>query len=163
MKERRDISALHQRSPRGVLISLVRANGSSYRRPGAHLYLAPTGETAGTISGGCLEADLLKKARWKITNGPAIESYNTAFDDTAEIPYGLGCGGEVDLLLEDTTTPEATAFLEAMAASLQGEQRLIATILPPLLPSSLQPAFARIVLDIHGDVLFATDSLPTEE
>src|SRR5258708_1434284 len=118
MKERRDIFALHQRSPRGVLVSLVRANGSSYRRPGPHLYLAPTGETAGTIPGGCLEADLLKKARWKVSNGPAIESYNTAFDDTAEIPYGLGCGGEVDLLLEDTTTPEASALLDAIAVSI---------------------------------------------
>ena len=163
MKERRDIFALHQRSPRGVLVSLVRANGSSYRRPGAHLYLAPTGETAGTISGGCLEADLLKKARWKVSNGPTIESYNTAFDDTAEIPYGLGCGGEVDLLLEDTTTPEAAALLEAMAASIQGEQRLVATVLPPLLPSPAQAAFARIILDTRGDVLFATESLPTED
>ena len=82
-----------------VLVTLVRAEGSSYRKPGARL-LTIGGEYAGTISGGCLEAEVLKKAAWAVRSGALVERYSTTFDDTSDIPYGLGCGGTVDLLLE---------------------------------------------------------------
>ena len=44
-----------------------------------------------------------------------MDRYSTMFDDTAEIPYGLGCGGTVDLLLEPAGTPEFEALMEALA------------------------------------------------
>ena len=43
-----------------------------------------------------------------------------AFDDTAEIPFGLGCGGTVDLLFESLETPEGAALMQAMRQSLAG-------------------------------------------
>ena len=51
---RRIVDLWHQDSAR-VLVTLVRIEGSSYRRPGAHLLIGANGsEYAGTISGGCL-------------------------------------------------------------------------------------------------------------
>ena len=47
-----------------VLVTLVRVEGSSYRRPGAHLLVGTDGEYAGTISGGCLEAEVVRMAAW---------------------------------------------------------------------------------------------------
>jgi hypothetical protein len=70
-----------------VLVTLVRAEGSSYRRPGAHLLIGADGEYAGTISGGCLEAEVVRKAAWMVRNGAIVERYSTLFDDTAEIPF----------------------------------------------------------------------------
>ena len=52
MMERRQIVRLWQRSGAAVLVTLVRAEGSSYRRPGARLLLTAGGDYAGTISGG---------------------------------------------------------------------------------------------------------------
>ena len=151
MVDRRRIVEQWQQGSSRVLVTLVRAEGSSYRRPGAHLLIGSDGLYSGTISGGCLEAEVVRKAIWKVRNGAIVDRYSTMFDDTAEIPYGLGCGGIVDLLLEPTETPEAHALLAAMEASLAGESRTVIT----RLPAEGQP-LARTVQAPNGDLLFAT-------
>lgn len=158
VRERRDIVRLAETCAGGALITLVRASGSTYRRPGARLLVAGDGSFAGTISGGCLEADLLRKAAWKVREGAVMEHFSTAFDDTAEIPYGLGCGGEVDVLLEPADTPECTALLEAMRASIAGEEFLVATTLP-----EAQSQFGRIIVHQDGNVLFASEHISTDD
>jgi xanthine dehydrogenase accessory factor len=130
MQERRGIVELWQRGDAAALATLVRVTGSSYRRTGARLLIAGNGEYAGSISGGCLEAEVLRKAQWLTRGGAVVESYSTMFDDTAEIPFGLGCGGTVDLLLEAAGTPEFEMLMGAMDASLRGEARRIVTQLP---------------------------------
>ncbi len=57
--------ASRRMSEAGVLITLVRAEGSSYRKPGARL-LTIGNEYAGPISGGCLEAEVITKAEWNV-------------------------------------------------------------------------------------------------
>jgi hypothetical protein len=52
-----------------VLVTLVRAVGSSYRQQGARLLVCDNGRYAGTISGGFLEADIVRKAQWMIRDG----------------------------------------------------------------------------------------------
>src|SRR5215470_14005900 len=108
MVERRQIVGLWRRGGARVLVTVIRVEGSSYRRPGARLLLGQAGEYAGTISGGCLEAEVIRKAEWKVRDGAVVERYSTMFDDTAEVPFGLGCGGVVDLLLEPVNTPECS-------------------------------------------------------
>jgi len=130
MRERRQIVELWQRGDAVALATLVRVEGSSYRRVGARLLIAANGEYAGSISGGCLEAEVIRKAQWLTRNGATMQRYSTLFDDTADIPYGLGCGGTVNVLLEPANTPEFAALMQAMQASLQGERRRVITGLP---------------------------------
>ncbi len=52
------------------------------------------------MSGGCLEAEIAKKAWWLTEKGAAIQRYSSFFDDDGDMPYGLGCGGTVIVLLE---------------------------------------------------------------
>ena len=153
MLERRRIVELARTGTAEVLITLVRAAGSSYRRPGARILLAAGNAYAGTISGGCLEAEVTRKAAWLVRHGAVIERYSTLFDDTAEIPYGLGCGGTVDLLFEPAGTPEAEALLRALEASLVGVESRVQTYLP----SATQP-LCRVVYSASGEVLFASRS-----
>src|ERR1700761_5097086 len=128
MMERRQILELwHDRQQPAVLVTLTCASGSSYRRPGAHVLLLADGRHAGTISGGCLEAEVARKAFWMTRDGAAMQRYSTLFDDTAEIPFGLGCGGEIDILLEPANTPECAALLDAMNGSLAGESFVVVT------------------------------------
>ena len=125
MVDRRRIVRQWRQSTAKVLVTLVRAEGSSYRRPGAHLLIGADGEYAGTISGGCLEAEVVRKAVWKVRNGPAVERYSTMFDDTAEIPFGLGCGGVIDLLLEPVETPECQGVsIRDGSSARRGRSRL---------------------------------------
>lgn len=136
-----------------ALVTLVRVAGSSYRRPGARLLLGTTGEYAGTISGGCLEAEVVRKAAWMLRNGAVVERYSTLFEDTAEVPFGLGCGGVVDLLVEPAGTVEFEALMAAMERSLAGEVSTVVTWLP-----GDGRTLRRVVLR-DGMVVFASEEL----
>ena len=137
-----------------ALATLVKTQGSSYRRPGARLLLGVQNEYAGTISGGCLEAEVVRKASWLVREGAVVKRYSTEFDDTAEIPFGLGCGGVVDLLLEPTDTPEFKALMCALEGAIAGDEAIVLTWLP-----SEGRGLARAVLTAKGDFLFASESL----
>jgi xanthine/CO dehydrogenase XdhC/CoxF family maturation factor len=154
MMERRQIVGLWRRGGARVLVTVVRVEGSSYRRPGARLLLGQAGEYAGTISGGCLETEVTRKAEWRVREGAVVERYSTMFDDTAEVPYGLGCGGVVDLLLEPVETPECAALMSAMERSLGGERSVVVT----WFPDGGKP-LRRVVLGAVGEIVFASEGL----
>lgn len=147
-----------------VLATLVRVTGSSYRRPGARMYIHSTG-SVGAISGGCLEGEVTRKAAWITRNGPAVERYSTLFDeildettspDTREIPYGLGCGGVLDVLLEPVASPETHAVLRALEAAQRGETLYSATVLPGADNSF---PFARVIVREDVSIFFASAHL----
>ena len=154
MVDRRRIVRLWGAGGAQALVTLVRVEGSSYRRPGAHLLIGAAGECAGTISGGCLEAEVVRRALWLVRAGAVVERYSTLFDDTAEVPFGLGCGGVVDLLLEPADTPECRALLTAMEASLGGVEMRVAT----WLPAGERP-LRRAVIGADGVAIFGSDGL----
>jgi xanthine/CO dehydrogenase XdhC/CoxF family maturation factor len=158
MVDRRRIVRQWRQGGAAVLVTLVHAEGSSYRRAGAHLLIGPDGDHSGTISGGCLEAEVVRKAAWMVRGGALVERYSTLFDDTAEMPFGLGCGGIVDLLFEPAETPECRATLEAMEASLSGTEMRVVT----WLPEGGRP-LARAVFASEGKIIFAGKSLGAAE
>lgn len=102
-----------------VLATVVGVEGSSYRKPGARMLLAQDGRRAGTISGGCLEAEVARRCWWLTSSGPVVERYSTQEDD-GDRPYGSGCGGVVYLLLErrETARPVLAALEQAFNARL---------------------------------------------
>ncbi|MGI8957109.1 MAG: XdhC family protein [Chthoniobacterales bacterium] len=95
MKEIRDILREGERR-RGqplVLATLVMARGSSYRRPGARLLIAPDQTTVGALSGGCLEEEVALRAQEVFATGqPLLLNFDT------RLRYG--CNGAIEVLLE---------------------------------------------------------------
>jgi xanthine/CO dehydrogenase XdhC/CoxF family maturation factor len=102
----------------------------------------PTGKRAGTISGGCLEAEIAKKIGWLTADGATVETYRSSFDDDNEgVPYGLGCGGTIWVLMEageqaaTTLRTMQTAMVDripaVILASLRGTERGTALVLCP--------------------------------
>ena len=85
-----------------VLATVVKVEGSAYRRPGARMLISPLGSTSGTISGGCLESAVAKKAWWLTERGqPVVQKYSSAAgDDEEDGLFGLGCNGTLHLMLE---------------------------------------------------------------
>ncbi len=114
-----------------VLATVIAVEGSSYRKPGAFMLLAQDGRRAGTVSGGCLEAQVASRAWWLTSNGPTVQRYSTVEED-GDLPYGSGCGGVIYLLLErrPTAGPLLAALEQAfvrriplaIATFLEGEQ-----------------------------------------
>ena len=110
-----------------VLATVVDVDGPSYRKPGARMLIAQDGRRAGTVSGGCLEAEVAKRAWWLTQSGPVVERYSTAADD-GDMPYGSGCGGVIYVLLERRAT--AAALLTALETAFHARTPLaIATVL----------------------------------
>jgi Xanthine and CO dehydrogenases maturation factor, XdhC/CoxF family len=110
-----------------VLATVVEVEGPSYRKPGARMLIASDGRRAGTVSGGCLEAEVAKRAWWLTESGPRVERYSTAEDD-GDMPYGSGCGGVIFVLLERRAT--ATSLLRALESAFHARMPLaIATVL----------------------------------
>lgn len=84
-----------------ALATVVRVRGSSYRSPGARMLIRDDGRWIGSISGGCLEGDALRKARKVMREGkPHLEVYDTMDDNNNSLGVGLGCNGIIDVLIE---------------------------------------------------------------
>ena len=84
-----------------VLATLFSVEGSSYRRPGARLLVTSDGHRVGSISGGCLEEDVLSRAaRVQETGQPEVAVYDTTTENDLVWGVGLGCHGVVRVLLE---------------------------------------------------------------
>jgi xanthine/CO dehydrogenase XdhC/CoxF family maturation factor len=110
-----------------VLATVVAVEGSSYRKPGTHMVLAGDSRRAGTVSGGCLEAEVARRAMWLTAQGPVVERYSTKEED-GDRPYGSGCGGVVSLLLERSAT--AAPLLAALERAFEERIPLgVATVL----------------------------------
>ncbi len=96
------IKAYHQidfEQNKASLATVVRVEGSSYRRTGARMLVLDNGTYLGGISGGCLEGDALRRAQKAIANGKAsIVTYDTTKEDGHQIGVGLGCNGIIDVL-----------------------------------------------------------------
>ncbi len=113
MKETRAIVAalLDSDAPAAVLATLVSVEGSSYRRPGARLLVCPNGTRLGSISGGCLEEDIIARAVNVQTSGiPETVVYDTTSENDLVWGVGLGCHGIVRVLLERVPARPAWAL-----------------------------------------------------
>lgn len=92
-------NAIDKTITQAALATVVRVEGSSYRRTGARMLVQDNGTWVGGISGGCLEGDALKRARMAIFKGsPSLITYDTTQDDSHQIGVGLGCNGIIDVL-----------------------------------------------------------------
>lgn len=92
----------HANSERRFALATVAAvSGSSYRKPGARMLIADDGASIGAISGGCLEADVKKKAQFVISTGKnRLYRYETSDNEDDEDRIRLGCNGTIFILIE---------------------------------------------------------------
>lgn len=89
---------------RAALATVVHIVGSAYRRPGAKFLIEETGETLGSVSGGCLEADVREIAKRVLETGaPSLRHYQTGADEDMVWGLGLGCNGSVDVFVQTAT------------------------------------------------------------
>ena len=84
-----------------VLLTVVHISGSSFRRSGARMLVLNNGEWLGSISGGCLEGDILERSK-RIMHSQqcTVQRYDTREEANAVFGLGLGCEGVIDVLME---------------------------------------------------------------
>lgn len=110
-----------------AIACVVAISGSAYRRPGARLLIAADGSTLGGISGGCLEEDVRQAGLGAIEGGGCrLLHYETGDDDEALWGLGLGCDGEVDVLVAPSTRPGFHQAAGRLRALLGGDNAFAA-------------------------------------
>jgi xanthine dehydrogenase accessory factor len=101
---------------RRVAVATVVATRRSAPRPvGSKLFVSDSGELEGSVSGGCVETDVVLAAQEVLSGGPPrLLTYGI----TDEMAFGIGlpCGGEIDVFVQELTEaerPEVTLTIVA--------------------------------------------------
>ena len=101
---------------RALLVTVTRTWGSSPRPVGSIMAMAQGGAVVGSVSGGCIEDDMIAQYAQDIPSGPPRQvKYGVSADEAHR--FGLPCGGTLELLLE--FDPDA-ALLEQLVHTLEG-------------------------------------------
>jgi xanthine/CO dehydrogenase XdhC/CoxF family maturation factor len=119
-----------QSKEKAILATVVDVQGSSYRLPGAKMLVLENGDTFGTVSGGCLEADILERAKQVLENGrPEVFVYDTTRDLDSVFSLNMGCRGIIKILLEPVTDNKLLEFIQTCLADQQ--KGMSATLIDP--------------------------------
>lgn len=107
-------------SPDVGMAVVVRTSGSTPRAPGARLAATPDGRMAGSVSGGCLEADVVEQMMRTLEGTEPSRLLHYGIADELGWTVGLACGGEVDIFVEqirwDQQDPVVAAIRESAGA-----------------------------------------------
>lgn len=95
-----------------AMVTVVGAHGSTPQRPGARMLVLADGSVHGTIGGGCVEAEMMRRARLAIENGrPILTTYDLTPEQAGE--EGLVCGGRMEVFIEPLEAQPDLAILGA--------------------------------------------------
>ncbi|MDF0731808.1 XdhC family protein [Pseudomonas entomophila] len=156
------LDALARDGEQAVMATVVKVEGSAYRRPGARMLIARHGGTVGTVSGGCLEGELARRAWWLTEAGePVLRTYRTGIkdgdaDEEEALAFGLGCNGTVRILLERLDNAYLPARLLRQVRDTQHPAVLATVIdsnliaLPLGLRACLDAQGIRLPAGLHG-------------
>tara|TARA_R110002110_G_scaffold413729_1_gene641566 strand:- start:46609 stop:47568 length:960 start_codon:yes stop_codon:yes gene_type:complete len=98
------------------LCTIVETIGSSPRPIGSMLSVLESGEQSGTVSGGCVEEELLEKLRSGAYRGDLPESVSYGLTAEENERFGLPCGGRLTLLIQKTSTDDSGWIQQSLAA-----------------------------------------------
>jgi xanthine dehydrogenase accessory factor len=166
MKDLQQIIKAYQnckiRNQKAALATVVKVDGSAYRRPGARMLVTEDGELTGAISGGCLEGDALRKAQTVIFQQKSmLVTYDTTDEDDQKFGVGLGCNGIIQVLIEPLDFSDEFNPVELLKVALSDR-------IPSILVTAFSLKNARgeqigtKVLSKGGNTLGKTETLDPE-
>ena len=130
--------------------TIVRTWGSAPRPVGALVVIRDDGQVVGSVSGGCVEDDLIDKVKSKLANWSKPELFTYGVTNEEATRWGLPCGGTLQLVMEPLSDrSEVPQLLERI-----GSQQLVRRKLDMNSGSaSLEPGRWQDVLEFDGRVL----------
>jgi xanthine dehydrogenase accessory factor len=94
-----EVERWRKRGEKVAVATVVATRMSAPRPVGAKFAVSETGAICGSVSGGCVESDVVEQAKDVLENGvPKLLSYGISDDEAFGV--GLPCGGEIDVFVE---------------------------------------------------------------
>jgi xanthine dehydrogenase accessory factor len=94
-----EVERWRERGERIAVATVVATRMSAPRPVGSKFAVSESGAICGSVSGGCVESDVVEQAKDVLATGvPKLLSYGISDDDALGI--GLPCGGEIDVFVE---------------------------------------------------------------
>lgn len=95
----REISEAQARGERVVVATVAHTRGSTPQRRGAKMLFFASGAVAGTVGGGCVEAEVWAEAKEAMRSGKsALHHFSLTAEEASE--EGMVCGGTMDIFLD---------------------------------------------------------------
>ena len=109
------------RGHRVVMGTVVRTWGSAPRPPGSLMIIRDDGQVAGSVSGGCIEDDLIRRvgAGELALRQPEVTTYGQTAEEVRR--FGLPCGGTVQIVLEPLS---AGSRLRELLVAIESHRRV---------------------------------------
>ncbi|OLE53973.1 MAG: hypothetical protein AUG51_10705 [Acidobacteria bacterium 13_1_20CM_3_53_8] len=93
------IAEANGRGERVVVATVAHTRGSTPQRRGAKMLFLANGATAGTVGGGCIEAEVWAEAREAMRTGKsALHHFSLTADEASE--EGMVCGGTMEIFID---------------------------------------------------------------
>ncbi|PYS50201.1 MAG: xanthine dehydrogenase [Acidobacteria bacterium] len=93
------IAQAQERGERVAVATVAHTRGSTPQRRGAKMLFFENGEVAGTVGGGCIEAEVWAEARAALRNGTsALHHFQLTADEASE--EGMVCGGTMEIFID---------------------------------------------------------------
>ncbi|HZL54271.1 MAG TPA: XdhC family protein [Solirubrobacteraceae bacterium] len=155
VEQQLDIGVRWLAEPRRVVCALlVDAEGSSPFAPGAFMLIDAEGAIEGSITGGCVESDVVVNALEMLEGDAAPRLLTYGVSDAAAHEVGLMCGGTVDVFVHELDADSRSVCAEAFAAAMSGQTAGIATLLDGPAPGAkLAVVEGRVLGGLHGPEL----------
>lgn len=111
-----------------VLVTVISTWGSAPRPRGSHLLIHEDGRFEGSVSGGCVEADIMAVAT-EVIAGAGFQRRRYGVADAAAWEVGLPCGGEIEVIVQPVTRDgfDPALFERIAAARAAGETLAVTT------------------------------------
>jgi xanthine dehydrogenase accessory factor len=137
---------------RAALGTIVKTWGSAPRPVGAMVAIRDDGQIVGSVSGGCVEDDLVEKVREKFAAAkkPELVTYGVTNEEATR--WGLPCGGTLQLVLEPVSEQSGLAEL---LQKVQSQQLVKRRVDMDSGRATLEPGRWQDVLEFDGRVLSA--------
>lgn len=141
-----------------AMATVVRVRGSAYRREGTRMLVRNDGSYECSLSGSCLEPEIVERAQHVIATGnPLVVTYDLA--DDSLFGLGIGCTGAVDIRVERVESDD-TILGEWLTALDRAQPAVLVTSLADDMPGRLVvPEHGRVIGSLGSDAL---DGLVTE-
>ena len=95
----RSIAEAQARGERVAVATVAHTRGSTPQRRGAKMLFFEHGEVAGTVGGGCIEAEVWAEAREALRNGnSALHRFQLTADEASD--EGMVCGGTMEIFID---------------------------------------------------------------